>query len=634
MGYINIAVPFRGWTVIREIGHGGFGKVYEIRRDQYGIDERSAMKVIAVPQDSDEINAYLRDGYSPETLRKMYEGSRASIFREYQTMARLKDCPNIVRCEDIGIVMNPDGIGSKIYIRMELLTPIRKYRKLQSFNEEEVIKLGSDICKMLVRCEKEGIVHRDIKPENIMVSNNGDYKLGDFGIARFMDHSTMATKIGTINYMAPEVYLGRKYGHAADIYSLGLVLYWLLNNRRMPFFPQEDSLIKNDSAVVAQEQRMTGAPIPRPVNGSPGLSNIVFKALAYDPADRYQSALEFGNAIRNCLSEEKASERSYVGENDSTERFNGYENETIEDYFQNSTGVNAETTPLDKENERQRQYEKRYARQRKIEEIKAKEEADRLERERQAEERRIAAEKADKKRKRTIIAIVTPIIISCITFLIVLITVIIPSHNNDASYKQMFSDANVGSSVFFGSYEQDNNTSNGREDIEWLVLAKEGDRALVISKYTLDYQKYNSTDTDVTWDTCSLRKWLNSEFLNVAFSEDERAIIPSMTVSADRNPNYSTSPGNTTTDKVFLLSITEAEKYFTSDSARQCQETTYCNVRGGNKTRASRHWWLRSPGGDADLAAYVFYDGSVIAYGNYVHNGNAVRPALWVDFGS
>ncbi len=300
MIYGKITVPFHDWTVIREIGVGGFGKVYEIRRDQYGFVERSAMKVIAVPQDPNEINTYLRDGYSPETLRKMYEGNLASVQGEYQTMARLKDCPNIVQCDDIEIVMDPDGIGSKIYIRMELLTPIRDYEKLQSFNEEEVIKLGSDICNILVRCEKESIVHCDIKPENIMVSNRGDYKLGDFGIARLMD----PTRIGALLYMAPEFYLGKKLGHKADIYSLGLVLYWLLNNRRMPFFPQDDSEIKSNSSYMAQKMRMAGTPIPRPLNGSPELSRVVLKALSYDPSERYQTALEFGNAIRSCLSKE------------------------------------------------------------------------------------------------------------------------------------------------------------------------------------------------------------------------------------------------------------------------------------------------------------------------------------------
>ena len=153
---------FADGPLLSELGRGGFGTVYGIRRDRYGIVERSEMKVIAVPPIPNEIKSYLRDECGSETLRKMYDGSRASVLGEYQTMARPKDCPNIVRCEDIEIVMDPDGIGSKIYIRMELLTPIREYEKLQSVKEEEVIKLGSDICNMLMRCEEEGIVHRDI----------------------------------------------------------------------------------------------------------------------------------------------------------------------------------------------------------------------------------------------------------------------------------------------------------------------------------------------------------------------------------------------------------------------------------------------------------------------------------------
>ena len=667
MGYEYLAVPFRGWIVVREIGIGGFGKVYEIRRDQYGIAERSAMKVIAVPQDPNEINTYLRDGYSPETLRKMYNGIRTSVLGEYQTMARLKDCPNIIRCEDIQVVMDPDGIGSKIYIRMELLTPVRDYEKLQSFNEEEVIKLGSDICNMLVRCEEEGIVHRDIKPGNIMVSGRGAYKLGDFGIARSMDHTTMATRIGTINYMAPEVYLGRKYGHAADIYSLGLVLYWLLNNRRMPFFPQDDSQINDTSAFAAQEMRMIGTPVPQPVNGSARLSKVVLKALAYDPADRYQSALEFGNEIRSCLSAEKKSETSYVCENDITESSHFRENETTLEYSQNVAGVFPERGSLDKENELRRQYRKMYAHQRDPEEIKAKEEADRLERECKTEVRHIAVEKTNKKRKRTLM-LVPPIIVACIALAFVLINVIIPKQKYNAAvelyntgkyeeaiaaftaldgyrdsaakineikpkyHKQMLSDANVGSHVFWGSYEQDNNTSNGKEDIEWLVLTKEGNKILVVSIYALDCQQYHEFIDDVTWETCSLRKWLNGTFLRTSFSSEEQNSIVSSTVTADKNPLYNTSPGNNTTDKIFLLSITEADKYFSSDSTRRCQGTAYCYARGAYKDNIGNSWWwLRSPGNYSDGVVRIYSAGGIHAQGIPVTESGAVRPALWID---
>ena len=334
--------------------------------------------------------------------------------------------------------------------------------------------------------------------------------------------------------------------------------------------------------------------------------------------------------------------------------------------------------------------------QRKIEEIKAKEDADRLERERRAKERRIAAEKAAKKRKRTI-AIVTPIIVACIAFVIVLTTVIIPKQklnkamalldsgdydaayalledigNNDAidssrydravslidsgdyeaayillnglEYKDsanLRSDAwfkicPIGGMVFFGTYEQDNNTSNGKEEIEWIVLAREGDQVLVISRYALDCIPYNRSSTSVTWETCSLRKWLNGTFLNAAFSESERAMIPSVTVRADENPSYSTSPGNSTTDQVFLLSITEVNKYFSSNSARQCQGTAYCYAQGAQKgDNGNCWWWLRSPGYDSYGAASVRRKGSVNDDGYGVDDISiAVRPALWIDLGS
>ena len=281
------------------------------------------------------------------------------------------------------------------------------------------------------------------------------------------------------------------------------------------------------------------------------------------------------------------------------------------------------------------------------EEKREKEEAERLEQERQAEEKRIAEEKAAKQRKRTI-AIVTPVIIACIAFVIVLTTVIIPKQKYNAAvakYGQEYVDAfyslKVGNTFIFGSYEQDNNTANGKEDIEWLVLAKKDSRILVISKYALDCQK-NPSRASVTWETCSLRKWLNGTFLNAAFSEEERAMIPSVSVSADKNPSYSTSPGNSTTDQVFLLSIKEANKYFSSDEARKCAPTDYAVAQGARTSdsskvygRAACWWWLRSPGSYSNHAARVYSGGSVDDYGISVSDdGYAVRPALWINLGS
>ena len=323
-----------------------------------------------------------------------------------------------------------------------------------------------------------------------------------------------------------------------------------------------------------------------------------------------------------------------------------------------------------------------YACQKKIEEIKAKEEADRLEAERKAEERRIAAEKAAKKRKKAF-AIGTPIVAACIAFLIVLTTVIIPNSKYNAAVALMnnkkydeaitafeamdgykdsenqlencyigkygeekwnkIKNIKVGDTYTFGAYEQDNSTSNGKEAIEWTVLDKDGMSLLLISKQALDCQQYNTSYTDVTWESCSLRKWMNGTFLNKAFNAEEQAQIQNTTVSADKNPEYNTNPGNATTDKVFLLSINEVEKYFNSDEARKCAPTAYAKAQGAYTSdsyktasgAATCWWWLRSPGGIQGCAACVYSDGSVDYYGDYVHSDyDCVRPALWINLDS
>lgn len=314
-----------------------------------------------------------------------------------------------------------------------------------------------------------------------------------------------------------------------------------------------------------------------------------------------------------------------------------------------------------------------YACQRKIEEIKAKEEADRLEAEYKAEERRIAAEKAAKKRKK-IIAIGTPILCACVLFVILLIKVIIPNNTyssavslmNDEKYdeaivafealngykdskKQLencyigklgeekwnkIKNIKIGDSYTFGTYEQDNNTSNGKEAIEWTVLDKDGMSLLLVSKQALlDCQPYNTSSyTDVTWENCSLRKWMNGTFLNNAFSTEEQAQIQNTTVSADNNPQYSTNPGNATTDKVFLLSISEVEKYFNSDEARKCAPTAYAKAQEAWISDTYCWWWLRSPGKYQYDATFVLNDGSISYGGGRVDIAYArVRPALWIN---
>ena len=203
--------------------------------------------------------------------------------------------------------------------------------------------------------------------------------------------------------------------------------------------------------------------------------------------------------------------------------------------------------------------------------------------------------------------------------------------------EQMKSDAvAVGDVVTFGRYEQDNDSSNGKEEVEWVVLAKDGNKALLISKYALDCQQYNSSKVDITWETCNLRSWLNGTFMNAAFSDAEQKQIITSKVTADRNPDYSTDPGKDTTDKVFLLSITEANKYFSTDAERQCIPTAYARAKGCLVNLDNNcWWWLRSPGNGSDNASGVNTNGSILGYGDYVYfDYVAVRPALWINLDS
>lgn len=193
--------------------------------------------------------------------------------------------------------------------------------------------------------------------------------------------------------------------------------------------------------------------------------------------------------------------------------------------------------------------------------------------------------------------------------------------------------AEVGDSVFLGKYEQDNNIANGREDIEWLVLDIQDDKALLVSKYALDHKPYNTRQIDVSWETCSLRKWLNGDFLNTAFSAKEQEVIPVTIVPADKNPDYNTNSGKATQDRVFLLSIAEANQYFASDKERQCAPTNYAAANGTyvNRDNGNCWWWLRSAGVTRGDATGVAANGSIGSAGDDVaYAYNAVRPAIWV----
>ena len=291
------------WPEWREdciLGEGSFGKVYRAKRVEYGRTFYSAIKVLNVPKSYQEVKAARAQGMNDSEIYSYFQSIVDSLLNEITLMDNLKGAQNIVGIEDYKIVEKQGEIGWEIFIRMELLTPFDSFVSNPNFSQLDVIRLGVDICTALEACERNHIIHRDIKPDNIFISRFGEYKLGDFGIARKLE-TTQAnlSRKGTLNFMAPEVYKSEEYGSSVDIYSLGLVLYTLLNNNRMAFlppYPQQITFKDNETALA---RRLSGEQLILPCNATPSLGAAIVKACAYNQSQRYRNAAEFKNALIN-----------------------------------------------------------------------------------------------------------------------------------------------------------------------------------------------------------------------------------------------------------------------------------------------------------------------------------------------
>ena len=192
----------------------------------------------------------------------------------------------------------------------------------------------------------------------------------------------------------------------------------------------------------------------------------------------------------------------------------------------------------------------------------------------------------------------------------------------------------VGSTVTFGTYEQDGDTSNGSEPIEWTVLEKDDDKALVMSKYVLDCKEFDTLyKALIAWDNCSLRQWLNGEFIDNAFSSDERLKILTVTVTAEKNPSYDTYAGKDSQDNVFCLSINEINEHHISNGVLKCQPTTYAMQQGAYKdSDGNSAWWLRTPGYHSNDAAIIDVSGTIDFNGvDFRKNNIGIRPAMWIS---
>ncbi len=196
--------------------------------------------------------------------------------------------------------------------------------------------------------------------------------------------------------------------------------------------------------------------------------------------------------------------------------------------------------------------------------------------------------------------------------------------------------------VTFGSFEQDGNTENGAEDLEWVVLDRRNDRVLLLSKYVLACMPYNNENAYLTWEECSLRDWLNDEFIVAAFTDTDRQLLVEVKNKNNGNNKFETDGGNDTLDTVFLLSTEEASAYFHEEDARLMNgmgEPTQVAINQGisitdeeGAETVYSPWWLRGAGVYQNSAAFVETDGTVYENGAILDNTNfcGVRPVVWV----
>lgn len=295
---------FDEWDIVRKLGKGSYCDVYEVTRKIGGTAEEKAVKHISFPRDSYELQAICSElGTSdPAVIRDYIHHSVEEFEREYLIMSDLGGQTNTVSCQDIRKFEKKDMPGYDIFFFMELLTSVATISRERTMSEAEITQLGIDICKALELLEKRNIIHRDIKPENLFVNKDGDYKLGDFGAARLLGGvQNVVTSKGTPAYMPPEIAQMKPAGTYSDIYSLGLVMYRLLNNN-LPPFADDGSNLSTTTMELASGKRLTGEKLPKPINGSKGLTAIVMKATEFDPAKRYQKASQMREALEELQS--------------------------------------------------------------------------------------------------------------------------------------------------------------------------------------------------------------------------------------------------------------------------------------------------------------------------------------------
>ena len=638
------------YTIEGVLGQGGFGITY------LGMDELHE-KPVAIkeffPQGIVTRNIEYQDTVTVTFVgeKDNYEKGKERFLKEARTMAKFSKDKGIVKALDFF------EINNTAYIVMEYLegVTLKQYlRENKRIDAEDLVELLVPLIESLDEIHSQGLIHRDISPDNIMVLPDGRIKLMDFGAAR--DYTEFGEKSLSIvlkpGYAPPEQYQTHGVqGTWTDIYALCATMYKCITGENPPDAIERvmDDHLKKISAF--------GIPV------LPQIEEAIIKGMSVAANDRYQNVGDFcedlyGGYEENSVPEAEESQSQVETElaEQSVETKTGMLTEGIPQSKYSTTEAVQESEKLiskelsenagltSEENEAEAGIESETNNSgNKVPEQRMEKEKDSITPEKEGQSGNRAKEETKKVQKKNNYF---PLIVGILILLGIAGTFAYnksvfeetTSKSESSSQKKDNNpDYKIGETIEFGNYPQDKDGTE--KPIEWIVMKKEGNQVLLLSKYVLDAKSYNEGWGDVTWETSDIRQGLNNEFYTTAFNKAEKAKIQTSLIKNEDNSEYGTSGGNDTEDKVFLLSEKEADTLFSDEEERIAKATEYAEKLGvdinENSEEKGAWWWLRSPGNDSFYAALVNYYGWVDGDGIGVNcNVYGVRPALHLNLQS
>ena len=635
------------YTIEGVLGQGGFGITY------LGMDELHKKKVAIkefFPQGIVTRNIEYEDTVTVTLVgeKENYDKGKERFLKEAQTMAMFSKDKGIVKALDFF------EINNTAYIVMEYLegVTLKQYlRENKRIAAEDLVELLVPLIEALDEIHSQGLIHRDISPDNIMVLPDGRIKLMDFGAAR--DYTEFGEKSLSIvlkpGYAPPEQYQTHGVqGPWTDIYALCATMYKCITGENPPDAIERvmDDHLKKISAF--------GIPV------LPQIEEAIIKGMSVAANDRYQNVGDFCEDLYGGYEERSVSgaeENQSQVETESAEQSVEAKTDMLKDevpqgkystteavqesekLISKELSENAGLTSEENEAEAGIESETNNLGNKVPEQILEKEK-DSITPEKEGQSGNRAKEETKKVQKKNNYF---PLIVGILILLGIAGTFAYnksvfeetTSKSESSSQKKDNNpDYKIGETIEFGNYPQDKDGTE--KPIEWIVMKKEGNQVLLLSKYVLDAKSYNEGWGDVTWETSDIRQWLNNEFYTTAFNKAEKAKIQTSLIKNEDNSEYGTSGGNDTEDKVFLLSEKEAETLFSDEEERIAKATEYAEKSGVyvNKEKAA-WWWLRSPGYSSRDAAGVGSHGWVDRSGYNVSSYfDGVRPALHLNLQS